>query len=986
MRTVLSYSSILLLAASGLRAQDAPAVLEPSSVAWQRFLAEHGPRWTAVWNKATGTPKAIFGEGLTVRPSGIDSLADARGIAQRVLDQHADLLGRGASVFVEDIAAETERVFVFVYAQRFRGLEVVGGRADVRVHEVGVVSMFGSQAIAIANDFGIVPGIEPEFATAVAHQHVKATSARVDAHLVIWADVDGPDAATPVLAWRIGIDDRSGERPIVGKVYVDSRTGKILDWVDEVYDCASGHVHVRGESADHERAEEHREGPAGPAFVDVSGNVMSWLNRGTSPVSALTNTPLQGIRVAIQGGGSAFTDANGNFTIANAGTAPVTLLVGFTTGAGQYCNAVNPLQGTPVSASVSATPGTPVSIQLLNAASPDFDWSQPTVFWHVDDVHRWIRSLTGPIPTNRINLAAVTATVNRASTCNAFYTGNTINFYAAGGTCNMTGYSSVVYHEWGHGCDDAFGGISQTDGLSEGWGDIHSIYRLDDPIIGRDFRTNGGIVRTALNTLTYPQTGASVHTQGSVWMGWAWQVREGLKASLGTAPGVARAEQIVVASIAANAVNQPDAVTEVFILDDNDGNLSNGTPNYAVLSAAAITRNLPYPQLQLATIAHTALPNTQDQLEPQTVEATVTPVSGSVTQVEIVYDAGAGTQRQRMASLGSNRYRGLLPGVLSPASVRYHLEALHSTNATVRYPGSGEISYAVGDEQQFFVDDFDGPNQGWTSGFITRQNDWQGGDPAGKFGSSSGVAWTDPQNAASGLNCRGTDLGLGADDGAYRSSSEMWLRSPILNLTGRTGVKLGFKRWLTVEEGIYDQATVRVNGAVVWQNPSSGHLVDTAWTDFEIVTPSADNNPSVQLEWCLRSDGGLQLGGWNVDDVRLFSFAAIPAPPLRLTLSPAQVPLGGTTTLSLRGLPGALGVLLVSDTQGPTNFPGIPTLHVGAAFVALAVGLDGAGALDASITVTSDPSAYGTLLYAHALQLNGSTFEASNKMVMLTGD
>ncbi|MBI5853376.1 MAG: hypothetical protein HZB39_20390 [Planctomycetes bacterium] len=547
----------------------------------------------------------------------------------------------------------------------------------------------------------------------------------------------------------------------------------------------------------------------------------------------------------------------------------------------------------------------------------------------------------------------------------------------------MTGYSSVVYHEWGHGLDHAFGGISQTDGLSEGWGDIMSTYRLDDPIIGRDFRTNGGIVRTALNTLTYPQTGGSVHTQGSVWMGWAWQVREGLKTSLGSGPGVARAEQIVVASIAANALNQPDAVREVFILDDNDGNLSNGTPNYAVLSAAAITRNLPYPQVQLATIAHTALPSTSDQLEPQLVEATATPISGSITRVEIVYDAGAGTQRQRMASLGSNQYRGLLPGVLSPASVRYHLEALHSTNATLRYPTSGEISYAVGDEQQFFFDNFDGANLGWTHGMIATQDDWQLGAPAGRSGTSQGVAWRDPAAAFSGANCWGNDLGGAGFNGSYAANVENWLRSPTLDLSGRSGVKLAFKRWLTVEEAIYDQATVRVNGAVVWQNPSSGQFVDTAWTDFELAIPAADNNPAVQLEWRLRTDGGLELGGWNVDDVRLFSFAAIPAPPLRLTLAPAQVPLGGTTTLSLRGLPGALGVLLVSDTQGPTSFPGLPVLHVGAAFV---VGLDGAGALDASITVTSDPSAYGTLLYAHALQLNGSSFEASNKMVMLTGD
>jgi hypothetical protein len=112
------------------------------------------------------------------------------------------------------------------------------------------------------------------------------------------------------------------------------------------------------------------------------------------------------------------------------------------------------------------------------------------VFWHVDDVYRWVSGLTGSIPTNRINIAQMIAAVNIASSCNASYASNQINFYARGGNCNMTAFNSVIYHEWGHGVDDAFGGISQTDGLSEGWGDILSIYRLADPIVGRNFATS----------------------------------------------------------------------------------------------------------------------------------------------------------------------------------------------------------------------------------------------------------------------------------------------------------------------------------------------------------------------------------------------------------------------------------------------------------------------------------------------------------------
>ncbi|MEE2888576.1 MAG: M36 family metallopeptidase, partial [Planctomycetota bacterium] len=179
---------------------------------------------------------------------------------------------------------------------------------------------------------------------------------------------------------------------------------------------------------------------------------------------------------------------------------------------------------------------------------------------------------------------------------NAYYTSNTINFYTAGGGCNMTAFQTVIVHEWGHGLDAVFGGISQTDGLSEGWGDLLGLYRSGQPELGAGFRTgttNG--IRTGNNTLTYP-AGGGVHQQGQTWMGWAWDLRKNLIVTHGSTAGPAIAEKIVIPSIAADATNQPNAVREVFIVDDDDGNLNNGTPNYLDLEKAALKRKLPYPK------------------------------------------------------------------------------------------------------------------------------------------------------------------------------------------------------------------------------------------------------------------------------------------------------------------------------------------------------------------------------------------------------
>ena len=56
--------------------------------------------------------------------------------------------------------------------------------------------------------------------------------------------------------------------------------------------------------------------------------------------------------------------------------------------------------------------------------------------------------------------------VNVASTCNAFWNGTGLVFFAAGGGCvNTATVPDVVYHEYGHGNNDK---IYQQDGRPNG--------------------------------------------------------------------------------------------------------------------------------------------------------------------------------------------------------------------------------------------------------------------------------------------------------------------------------------------------------------------------------------------------------------------------------------------------------------------------------------------------------------------------------------
>jgi hypothetical protein len=577
--------------------------LEPTQ-AWSQFQTGQGSEWTAEWNPATGTPKAVYGPGLKLGQA-VKSVAAARTQSTNLLNQFAALLGRGSSSFVETIGIKANQTYIFVYDQSYRNLPVISGRADVRIHEVGTVAMFGSSSVHIPNGFDIKPGITALEAQAIAHQHVlgsqQAGERAALPQLVVWADTTSKLRTTATLAFEVQIDQRPAQLA-VGKTYIDAKTGAILEFKNEVYDCFScGTKHVSSAKGSRHAKRMNKALTKIPAvkapavrksMVALTGKVMGWTNLGILPTATLTNTPLANIQVT-SSAGSAYTDINGNFSIPYTGNSPVTVNA---TLAGRHSQRVRVSTGTQLSASASVTPGTAATLQFGNANMGELSRSQTTTYWHVDDANVWLRSLlpgaTGPMNT----ISNVNPRVNINSNCNAYYTSNTINFYTSGGGCNMTAYQTVVVHEWGHGLDAVFGGISQTDGLSEGWGDLLGLYRSGQPELGAGFRTgttNG--IRSGNNSNTYP-AGGGVHQQGTTWMGWAWDLRKNLIVTHGSTNGPAIAERIVVASIAADATNQPDAVREVFILDDDDGNLNNGTPNYLDLEKASLKRNLPYPK------------------------------------------------------------------------------------------------------------------------------------------------------------------------------------------------------------------------------------------------------------------------------------------------------------------------------------------------------------------------------------------------------
>jgi hypothetical protein len=568
------------------------------SSAWQQFLGETGGQWRVEWCAATGTPKAIWGSGVPLGDWRTNSLEEARRHAHLLLQKHGAMLGLGTSEFREVIGSRMGRTWVLVYDQFFRGLPVIGGRADVRVHMVGRVPMFGATAFPIPADFGVVPAFDAETATVIAWQALGSEPTGVSQpapiaapRLVIDADVEAADLQTPTLAWEVAISNvaADGSGPI-GRYYVDAKTGKVLRFVNDKHECGLAGCTVgkpKMPTPDIAMLRPSAELAAPP--VNTTVTVMGWTRTGVDAFDPLVNTPIPGLVVNVPGLGNFTTDNNGQFTINIA--AAVSISIGTLDGRHHA-----PISGASApSASVTVNPGVATTIQLLTAGATTAQGAHTTTSYWADRVNEWARSILGN--SAELNTAdAIATTVNIASTCNAYYTGNSMNFYAAGGGCSNTAFSTVIAHEWGHGLDDRYGGISQTNGLSEGWADILACFLLDTPSLGSGFQTQGVPLRSGNNTTQYPCSGCGVHTAGQSWMGFAWKLRNQLATTLGNRPAaIALTEDIIVGTIVADATNQADAVLQVYIADDNDGNLANGTPHKADLDWACNQHSLPIP-------------------------------------------------------------------------------------------------------------------------------------------------------------------------------------------------------------------------------------------------------------------------------------------------------------------------------------------------------------------------------------------------------
>ena len=381
------------------------------------------------------------------------------------------------------------------------------------------------------------------------------------------------------------------------------------------------------------------------------------------------------------------------------------------------------------------------------------------------------------------------------------------------------------------------------------------------------------------------------------------------------------------------------------------------------------------------TMSHSPLGDTQDEVGPYTAVASIVPqASSTVTSAELYWRLEGGTWNTvAMAPTGTpDEWAGDIPGQVSPARVEYYLLATDSNGRSVWSPegfapGNVVHRFVVGLYNRIAFYDFEAAgDQGWTHQQVNTQDDWQRGTPQGNAG--------DPGGAFSGSKCWANDLGLTGWNGNYASNVQNHLDSPTFDCSNAVGVRLRFRRWLTVEDALYDHARIYVNGNQVWENPTGSNLIETDWSlqDLDIST-WADGNTSVSVRFHLDSDGGLEFGGWNIDDFELYTLDPVGSGGPTLT-APGSVVAGNPVTVSLSQAEAAASWWLLYSFSNTGSIISGLNFEIGTPYTVLHQGTTDAAGL-ASFSQNVPAAASGLTVYLEAA-VSGATADTTNMLTL----
>lgn len=441
------------------------------------FTLVHSKDWEVRWDERSDRPHLIQGIGIPLIPGkgnklsmrdvglgpyAVLDLSDVEPMVRSVIDQFPELFRVSQEDLVLDLSRSSSQrngeLWFLELKQVHRGVPVEGANVFFRINNGNLVQ-FGTDRVADVH-IRTRPRISRAAALRSAFQsigfRVSDISERLDRGTLKIYPVMGADEVVGEM--YVGTPGDGYRHRLVWE-YIFRRRNDVATY-NLVVDALNGQV-LR--------------------FVDV--NAFATVTGGIYPVTNTDPEEVRGLPFAnVTNGTAKVTDAAGIYNYTS-GTATSTLN-------GRYirmndnCGAISLSNSTTGNLAFGTSSGTNCTTPGVGGTGNTH--ASRTGFYHLTRINRKAATFH---PTNTWLNGTLQANMNINNTCNAFWNGSTVNFYRSGGGCSNTGEIAAVFlHEWGHGMDTNTGGSASDQGTGEAVGDTFAFLETRDGCIGQNFQ------------------------------------------------------------------------------------------------------------------------------------------------------------------------------------------------------------------------------------------------------------------------------------------------------------------------------------------------------------------------------------------------------------------------------------------------------------------------------------------------------------------
>ena len=814
-----------------------------NSEMWQNFMTEN-PNWFVIFNENNQMPHRAFGS-----PIQISDLLSF--LAINNFELPVDLRQQSLT--------KNDKYINQTFVQYYNNLEIVNSKLYAKFSLANELISFG---LDIFNDINIsvVPTINEQSAIASATSNISASISDiiVNENLKVLANPKYRKYEYN-LVYVVKFKTRIEAGPAHYICYIDAHTGELLMRKNEVM----------------------YEAP--PITTNVSGDVYT-----THPYNPASSENFKYLKAIDQSTNTNYyTDVNGDvdFGTVASGTSIRYKLEGL------YAD-VQTNNNTP---EIFANLGASNTIVFDNTNSTI---QERTAYYAVNMIHGHLKSvfptftgLDSPLETN----------VDEAGSCNAFFAGTSINFYAEGNGCQATAkIPDVAYHEYGHAINNArynSGSGMWNGALNEGFADIWAFSLTDSPFIGLgwDLVDPTYSIRDYQDRKVYPQDLiGEVHADGEIIAGCFWDTYLNLN-NMNQMLDLFKYtyDSGVDGPSGTEGAIFTDILLEVLYADDNDADLTNGTPNdIAIVSAFALHG---ITLLSNAVISHNPVSSAVGN-SAITINASVgITYPWALGSTNCFYRLNDATTWNNLAMSGVSSFTTTIPSQPNGTVIAYYISLTDNFGnesgitpmaANLAPLDNANVPYFIMVEYELLAEeDFDFNIGFWQTGDVNDNAGtgmWEIGNPLGSYGTpgdQNTIVQTDDQHTLGGSDCAFTgnasssSASIGEND---VDDGHTTLYSPYYDMTDYINPAFSYWRWFTNNTGAEPNAdwwqVAITDDGVNWVAVENNLTSDNSWRRFAFRAKDYVSLTSTQVQLRFVASDSIRLGQ-NLDGGSLIEAA-----------------------------------------------------------------------------------------------------------------